>query len=386
MPRPLGNEFKRYLVSSAEAIRSGVIDSYADKKDAHWIIWVDFCLPRKLDPFLRNFQDPIPILEVFAAQYRDGRIAPSGNPVKSRTVEDSIRSVGQAFARMGSHDPRINKITGKIDFRLQQQLRSYARTDAPPKRVKPLPITIVLSILAEAFNGVSTSNTRRTIANMVCIAFYFCLRPGEYTGTTNDDAPFLLQDVGFYIGPRKLDNATAFDWEILAATAVTLMFTTQKNMHRNENIAHGLSGATLCCPVRATARQFLYHRHQRQRLLLPYDGKVRLASFYTPSNQIRPLQAKHVTDILRSHVGLTRSSTGLSPDDISARSLRAGGAMALLCGKVDDNVIKLLARWNSDSMMDYLHQQATPVMARLAAKMYNNGSYSFLPNEYVPVT
>ena len=72
-------------------------------------------------------------------------------------------------------------------------------------------------------------------------------------------------------------------------------------------------------------------------------------------------------------------STGLSRDDVSAQSLRAGGAMALLCGQVDKDDIMLLSRWHSDAMMQYLHQDCRPVMQKMAQKMYNNGAYSFLP-------
>ena len=59
--------------------------------------------------------------------------------------------------------------------------------------------------------------------------------------------------------------------------------------------------------------------------------------------------------------------------------------MALLCGKVDHNLIQILGRWHSDSMVRYLHLQAKPVMQGFARKMFNNGSYSFLPDETVPV-
>jgi hypothetical protein len=36
--------------------------------------------------------------------------------------------------------------------------------------------------------------------------------------------------------------------------------------------------------------------------------------------------------------------TCISADEVSARSLRAGGAMFLLCGKVDINLIQILDR------------------------------------------
>ena len=60
--------------------------------------------------------------------------------------------------------------------------------------------------------------------------------------------------------------------------------------------------------------------------------------------------------------------------------------MALLCAKVDPNLIQMLGRWHSDAMMRYLHLQAQPIMKRFAASMFNNGTYSFLPEESVPIT
>ena len=49
---------------------------------------------------------------------------------------------------------------------------------------------------------------------------------------------------------------------------------------------------------------------------------------------------------------------GLHPSDISARALRAGGAMALFRAKVDPSEIKLMGHWKSDAMLIYLHRSA----------------------------
>ena len=59
--------------------------------------------------------------------------------------------------------------------------------------------------------------------------------------------------------------------------------------------------------------------------------------------------------------------------------------MALLTGKCDNNIIKLLGRWRSDAMMEYLHAQSLPVIKRLASLMFNNGQHLFLPSEVVPI-
>ena len=216
---------------------------------------------------------------------------------------------------------------------------------------------------------------------MMCLAFYFCLRPGEYTGTTSDDQAFALDDVAFYIGSRRLINASASSAEISAATSLQLTFTTQKNGTKGDIIAHSRSGDPLCCPVTSAARQLLHLRDNGT-----YDGSLKLVSYRKSSGRIVRITASMVTATMRWHAAVLQPTTGISPRTLSARSLRAGGAMALLQGRCDSNVIKLLARWHSDAMMRYLHQQSIPLFSRLAALMFNNGSYSFLPDDTVPAT
>lgn len=245
--------------------------------------------------------------------------------------------------------------------------------------MKPVPITIVLYILQQAYGTVRHPD-RCAIANTIVIAFFYLLRPGEYTGTTTDDAAFTLADIGLHVGNRRLDLFTAPAHDILAATAASYTFTTQKNGTRNETITHGRSGDPYCCPVTATIRLVLYHLGRND-----VSPKTPLASYYSANNRRRAIKGQDITDTLRNAAAILRSTTGLHPKDISARSLRAGGAMALLCGNVDHNLIQMLGRWHSDAMMRYLHLQAQPVMNKFASAMFNDGNYTFLPDETVPV-
>jgi hypothetical protein len=75
------------------------------------------------------------------------------------------------------------------------------------------------------------------------------------------------------------------------------------------------------------------------------------------------------------------STYGIAPTDISIRSLRSSGAMALLCARVYTNLIHLLGRWHSDEMLHYLHVQTFPIVAPLAAQMLRHGHYSLMHNQ-----
>jgi hypothetical protein len=376
LPRATNDAFLADFGLIQQTIRSGIVSSRATAADNHWTRWTTFCLDNRLDPLLRNVPDPVPFLQIWGARYRDGRAAPSGQPVRSGTVEDAMRAVGQTFASMGSKDIRKDNV-GNIDFRIQRQLRSYRRTDPPPSRVKPVPIQVLHSVLNRAF-GTHGTAASQAVADMIVIAFYYLLRPGEYTGTTTDNAPFRLQDVQLFIGRRRLTLLQASPADLQASTSASLTFTTQKNGVRGEVVLHGRSGCVLCCPVAAIVRRVLCLRQHEATPSTP------LATSWTQSQQCS-VSAGDITTALRLAVTLIGPDIGLVPNDISARSLRAGGAMALLCAQVDTDIIRLLGRWQSDAMMRYLHLQALPAMNRFATLMTSGGNYNVTPGHHVPV-
>ena len=59
--------------------------------------------------------------------------------------------------------------------------------------------------------------------------------------------------------------------------------------------------------------------------------------------------------------------------------------MALLCARVDTNIIKMVGRWRSDAMFRYLHLQAFPLMRSLAPLMLQGGSFTLPPGQDLPL-
>ena len=76
---------------------------------------------------------------------------------------------------------------------------------------------------------------------------------------------------------------------------------------------------------------------------------------------------------------------GFTHHDVSARSLRAAGAMALLCSGVDNDIISLIGRCRRDKILRYLHVQAHPIMRNLSKLMIIHGNYNLLPHNEVPI-
>ena len=183
-----------------------------------------------------------------------------------------------------------------------------------------------------------------------------------------------------YHGPLRLDLATASDAALLAATFVSLEFTTQKNGVRGEVIGLGHSGCPQFSPTVCLARRII---HLRQHNAPP---NTPLASVWNPdSNSFKPIAPTHITISLRTICTVMGPAFGFLPKDISARSLRASGAMALLCAHVDTDLIQLIGRWRSAEMLRYLHVQAEPVMRNFSTRMLNQGAFTLLPNNEVPM-
>jgi hypothetical protein len=174
----------------------------------------------------------------------------------------------------------------------------------------------VIFILAEAY-GRTRDEGSIAIADMITIAFFYLLRPGEYTGTTSDDAAFRVEDIALYIQDRRLDSMTATPSELAAADSVAYTFTTQKNGRRGEKLVHGTSGDGLCCPVKATARRLLNHRNNKCKASTP------LASYYRAGKRVA-IKAVDVTAVLCNAMTLNYHWTGIAADEVSARSLRSG--------------------------------------------------------------
>jgi hypothetical protein len=352
------------------ASRHGVVSSRANSTDNTWRLWTKFCAALVVDPLLQsNVTDPVH-LQVFAHRYRTGEIAPRGQPVKSRTVEGAIRAVGQTLAGMGAADPRLTT-AGKHEFRLGRQFAAYAKVDDPPARVKPIPLQVIQHAVQLALAALTADNL--AVSNMIPIAFFFLMRPGEHT-VTKENTPFKLKDIQFHVGYQRF-NATNIPLNLLpAASFVTYTYDTQKNANRNEAIGLGRSGSGHCCPVATTAQRVTYLRLQNVTPDTP------LCTYFLPNSKTQTVTSAQITQTLRFSLLHFGDTLGITPADISARSLRATGAMALLCARVDHDTIRLIGRWRSDKMLRYLHAQAQPVMHDFARRMVLGGVYTFIPN------
>ena len=137
------------------------------------------------------------------------------------------------------------------------------------------------------------------------------------------------------------------------------------------SIAHARSGHPRACPTRALARRVHFLRSCNAPFTTPLCAvyKTRRWTFVTPAALTTTLQSS----------AAALPHLGFPPSAVTVRSLRAGGAMALLCGNVDADVIRLVGRWKSDAMFRYLHAQALPLVRNLASTMLHHGAFTLAP-------
>lgn len=276
---------------------------------------------------------------------------------------------------MAKVNPLFNAQGRRISA-LSQQFRSYKKQDPPPERVKPVPLQLLDSVIAQ----LTAQATQHTLAvlDLLILGFFFLLRPGEHTFAKNNNHPFRLCDVSFELPDQLTTNAAVSSLPSLAtASRVHLNFTTQKNGVKNEAITHGSTSHPWLCPTKAVLRRV---QHLRAHNCSPNTPLFTV--FEGQSNSV--VTSSHLTAALKT-AAEAHPEVGIRRQDISARALRAGGAMALLRANVDPVHIRLLGRWKSWAMLTYLHRSASRTSdyasQMLAHGHYTIASHAFLPND-----
>jgi hypothetical protein len=105
---------------------------------------------RSLPPELLRPHIHYPSLFTMILRWPRGSLAKA---VRYGTVEDVISDAGQAFTQLGGPERSLRA----IDFQIYHQCSGYRKEDAPPYRLKPVPIIIIIIfILQQAFTPSST--------------------------------------------------------------------------------------------------------------------------------------------------------------------------------------------------------------------------------------
>jgi len=201
--------------------------------------------------------------------------------------------------------------------------------------------------------------------------FFFLGRPGEYCAARSGNKYFRLSDVQLLNHGHNLDLWSTPEETLRRSTDAHLNFSDQKNHHRGEKVGQKASGHPTASPTVAIADQVCHLRAHGATPATPLCAFKEGTTWFVVTSTM-------ITALLREAVAAC-PECGITPADVSARSLRASGAMAMLCDGLDTDHIKLFGRWRSDELLTYLHVQAEPVYRDVSARMLRGGVYNLVP-------
>ncbi len=352
-----------------------------------WNLWVAFCEDHGDRPSLSNLVDSearLTRLLVFGLRYRQ-RPGAGGKPVRAGTVDKALLAVGQGISDLDQPDPRL-QANGSKRRLLADFLKTLKDEDDPQTRVHPANITMLRAFpdcldFDHAEYGILTAHT----ADLIIVAFFWLLRPAEYThqsdrvSSRRRSQAFRYKDVSFTINGRiyNAPDAPLNDANSLATiTHATLEFADQKTGVRGERVGHRATTDPYICPCKALGRIVLRLRAANADPTKPLNAHY---NSHPDHNRWYYVSNEFVTNTIRHAANYTADKTGIPGELVSARSLRPGGATALLCANVDADVIKLLGRWKSDAMFRYLRTQALAQSRHLSGDMLAHGAFTFAP-------
>ncbi|HEV8012912.1 MAG TPA: hypothetical protein VGP34_02415 [Pontimonas sp.] len=341
-------------------------------------MWCDFVAKLGRSPSLgevRGHKDKLAYILVFALRCR--RHGRTNKSVRAKSVDKALLAVGQGIADLGELDPRKEAVGSKqyhpVYRAFLQRLRDE---DDPDSRVYPANVSILRALSDALDTEHETEGVVNQVAIDLCIiGFYWMLRPSEYLQATTKEArsqAFRFCDITLTIDGHVHPGPTAPLNDVNTVTFATLTFTDQKNAVRGEQIGHSANSDPTLCPVKALARI------ARRLQLAGASPQDPIHYHRNPvTRKWHPVPPTFITNALRHAATAIQEQTGIDPFLLSARSLRPGGATALLCANVGATTVQLIGRWKSDAMLRYLRVQAQ--MPNFSQLMLTHGSFTFNP-------
>lgn len=379
LPAATANAFRDDLRAVAETRRESVVKSTRDYEDTAWRRWQRFCDAHQVNSTLVRVQGAAFYLQVFAYRLRHGHY--TKDPVRVGTVAHHLSAISKGIQRLVDPkdlNPAISP--GSYEHGARELLRTFAREDPPKDRAWPVTTAILDQLLREPPPRGTSPNKWRATQQLCVIGFFFLLRPGEYSKTKAEPGqtqtkPFRSKDMLFgteHSSASETAPTLIADCNDPKIARAGLNFEDQKNGKKDDKISHTKSGHPTLCPVRAL--------QQRKTELRTCMENTPIYMFHHEQhNRLEAISASFLTKALRHAAAQCQHITGIPADKISARSLRAGGATALLCAKIDKDIIKLLGRWRSDAVDEYLRTNVICTSHdTFSTLMVTSGNYRFL--------
>ena len=288
---------------------------------------------------------------------RQGRFSQPQCQVCTKTVQVALQAVTKKFKLDGQQNPLVNA-QGVYTQKIKQLLSGFRKFDPLPKRKLAVPLSVPVWLLKQG--STSTDPLYKAVGDLTIIAFYFLLRPGEYTYSPPSERkqtiPFRHCDVYLWEGNKLLDPTLPLHVLYNRCTGARLQIANQKSGRKAQRISHSAipahTKAALSCPIWALIRQLKHIQ------LYTQDTSLQLGTYFDTRGKARIIRPQTITNALQLAVkALNLHLLNILPHLVSSHSLRAGGATAMHINGILDSTIQKMGRWSSDTFLIYIQDQ-----------------------------
>jgi hypothetical protein len=296
----------------------------------------------------------------FAESLRRGDFH-DGRPVTGAEVTRALRECAQFMVANGLADPRRQTPSDHcLDPTLANYLKSLQASDPPPLPQQALPSSTIRWIVNTL--GQHPSPRCRITAHLICLAFFFLLRVGEYTPSPpgRRTVPLRKQDIRLWCYGTLLDNDADIQ-TLSTADAVTICLENQKNGHKHAVLHHTTSRDASLDPVRSAV--VLVDALRGLPPTTPIGSFLLNGTIYqaTATDIRSTIRLAAINDNLQA--------AGYDIQRIGSHSVRSGGAMHLKLAGYDHDIIQKLGRWSSPTYLHYIQSQIGQLTTGVAERM-----------------
>ena len=163
--------FQAQYQAARQDMAHGVSASCIQADETTWVKWSEFTSGLGIRFYLSHVQDPVPILQIFSQQVRDGLLGVIIHRTQKWYFDKYICLVEYIFASVGSLNLQMGTMEN-IDFRICHQLSQYQNNNPTPTHGRPIPFSILLH-LQSLYADVTPSKCATT--HLTLLAFLFLL-------------------------------------------------------------------------------------------------------------------------------------------------------------------------------------------------------------------
>jgi hypothetical protein len=255
-------------------------------------------------------------------------------------------------------------------------------TDPSPIPQKALPVSVYREIHRKARMTTVASTLASTVADLLTIAFFWCMRSCEYSSVQGDRRTKILcfRNIRLFDAnhrPIQLDSPS-----LSKAQSVSITFEYQKKDVRDDTISHQRSGDNknggTMCPVNACISLILRARNLPVPFSQLLDTPINTV-YLSPSLYQIPSDV-FLETIRRTVKDMGKDTLGFGPEEVGTHSNRSAGAMSMFLSGTPVYTIMLIGRWSSDAFMRYIRKQVLAASHGISKKMLTFEDFFTIPD------